>query len=170
MPEDKLSRFWLLVTGILILIIIGSSITIGLRHDNGQPIQIIPPDEVQFEGLIYVEGSVISPGTYPFQSGDTFGSLIQASGGTDSNADFSRIQLYIPGLDSNQQSQKIDINRADSWLLQALPGIGEVRALAIIDYRQQNGHFHCIEDITNVSEINESTFEKIRPLITVAEY
>jgi competence ComEA-like helix-hairpin-helix protein len=65
--------------------------------------------------------------------------------------------------------QKIDINHAEVWLLQALPSIGEVKAQAIFDYRRQNGPFGSIQEITRVPGINLSTFEKIKDLITVSE-
>jgi competence protein ComEA len=48
-----------------------------------------------------------------------------------------------------------------------LPGIGEVKAQAIIDYRTKNWPFKSIHDIVNVSGIGEKTFEKIENLITV---
>jgi competence ComEA-like helix-hairpin-helix protein len=63
--------------------------------------------------------------------------------------------------------QKIDINLADSWLLEALPGIGTVKAGAIIDYRNQHGPFARTEDILNVPGITSSTFQQIKDLISV---
>jgi comEA protein len=75
-----------------------------------------------------------------------------------------------PKIEINDNTnQKIDINRADTWLLQALPNIGEVRAQAIVDYRQQNGPFQTIEDLTRVPGISQSTFDKIKPFITINE-
>ena len=65
--------------------------------------------------------------------------------------------------------QKIDPNRADLWLLESLPDIGEVRARAIIDYRLQNGPYRNISDLTRVPGISQSAFNKIKELITVAE-
>ena len=44
--------------------------------------------------------------------------------------------------------------------LQEIPGIGEVRAQAIIDYREEAGGFGSIEDIQQVSGIKGKTFEK----------
>ena len=63
--------------------------------------------------------------------------------------------------------QKIDINHAEAWLLEALPGIGETKAQAIIAYRQQNGGFGHIIEITNVSGIGPAIYEDIKDLITV---
>ena len=48
-----------------------------------------------------------------------------------------------------------------------MPGIGEVRAKAIVDYRGQNGCFQSTSDVTNVTGIGSGTYEKIRDLVTV---
>ncbi len=63
--------------------------------------------------------------------------------------------------------QRININTAEPWLLQALPGIGEILAQRIIDYRTANGRFLSIEDLMNVEGIGSSVFEKIKDKITV---
>ncbi len=65
--------------------------------------------------------------------------------------------------------QKIDINRAEAWLLEALPGIGPSKAQAIIDYREQNGGFGHIAEITEVSGIGDAIYEDIKDLITVGD-
>jgi len=65
--------------------------------------------------------------------------------------------------------QKIDINRAEAWLLEALPGIGESKAQAIIGYRQQNGGFKHIIEITEVDGIGPAIYEDIKDLITVGD-
>ena len=48
-----------------------------------------------------------------------------------------------------------------------LAGIGESKADNIIKYRQENGSFSAVEDLTNVSGIGESIFNKIKDSITV---
>ena len=67
----------------------------------------------------------------------------------------------------NIQTGKVNINTADIETLQTLTGIGEVKAQAIIDYRNKNGDFKNIEDIKNVSGIGDSVYEKIKDNITV---
>ena len=76
-----------------------------------------------------------------------------------------------PDAEANpeDQPQKIDINRAEAWLLEALPGIGESKAQAIIAYRQQNGGFGHIAEITNVEGIGPAIYEQIKELITVGD-
>ena len=73
------------------------------------------------------------------------------------------------GVGEEQDSQKIDINRAEVWLLKALPGIGETLAQRIVDYRQKNGPFHNTKDLLKVTGIGNTTYEQIRDLITVAD-
>lgn len=61
----------------------------------------------------------------------------------------------------------VNINTADLVELDTLPGIGAVKAQAIVDYRTQNGLFQKIEDIMNVSGIGQVTFDNMKSLITV---
>jgi len=61
----------------------------------------------------------------------------------------------------------ININTAPKETLMQLPGIGEVKAQAIIDYRNQNGPFTSLEQIQEVSGIGPATFEKLKDLITI---
>ena len=41
----------------------------------------------------------------------------------------------------------IDLNRADAWQLMQLPGIGEVKAAAILAYRAEHGAFPTVEEL-----------------------
>ena len=61
----------------------------------------------------------------------------------------------------------VNINTADVDTLTALPGIGQVLAERIVAYRQQNGSFRAIEEITKVEGIGEKKAEAILDLITV---
>ena len=48
-----------------------------------------------------------------------------------------------------------------------LPGIGESKAKAIVEYREKNGNFNSIEEIKNVKGIGNSIYEKIKPYISL---
>ncbi len=61
----------------------------------------------------------------------------------------------------------IDINTADSLLLQTLPGIGPELADRIVAYREQVGGFVAIEQIKDVPGIGEKRYESLKSLITV---
>ncbi|GAH72077.1 unnamed protein product, partial [marine sediment metagenome] len=108
------------------------------RYSPSQPIEISIPQGQELQGKIYIGGAVSNPGFYALKARDTVEALIQAAGGTTDSADFNQLKLYIPQTGEGEQPQKINLNRAEAWLLEALPGIGENRAQDIIDYRQQN--------------------------------
>lgn len=144
-----------------------------------------------------LKGAVQKPGVYTAQEGERVIDLINRAGGFLDDADQTKINLsqkvademviYVPkvGEDSNVMEQvasffqpqqsgneassdgKVNINQADSTLLQTLPGIGPSKAEAIIEYRETNGPFKMIEDIMNISGIGEKTFEKLKNSITV---
>ena len=59
-------------------------------------------------------------------------------------------------------NNKISINSASKEELMTLNGIGESKADAIINYRNENGLFKTIEDLKNVSGVGNSVFEKIK--------
>jgi len=171
MTTGKLTKYWTLIIILLVAIIAIGGIVAWSRYSPSQPIEISiskPPSQ-ELQGEIYIGGAVSSPGFYPLRAGDSIEALIQAAGGTTSSADPSRLKLYIPEVGEKEQPQKIDINQAEAWLLEALPGIGEIRARAIIDYREQNGLFNNINELTKVKGIGATTYEKIKHLITVAE-
>ena len=67
---------------------------------------------------------------------------------------------------SSEVNGLININTADSQTLQEIPGIGPVTADKIISYRDTNGPFGSIEELTSVSGIGEKTFQKIKDRIT----
>ncbi|HSK12431.1 MAG TPA: helix-hairpin-helix domain-containing protein [Phnomibacter sp.] len=61
----------------------------------------------------------------------------------------------------------IDINLADSVLLQLLPGVGAKRASSIIRYRDRLGGFTHVEQVAETPALPDSVFEKIRSSLVV---
>ena len=165
----KSSKLWALIIIFLIAVIIIGSLIIWSKYHPNQPLEIAIPPAGEWQGNIFIDGAVNNPGIYPLTTDDTINDIIQATGGTIAGADPKQMKLYIPRIDEAEPPQKVDINRAEAWLLQALPGIGEVRAQAIIDYRRQNGRFRNINELTKVEGIGIDTFEKIKHLITVGD-
>lgn len=61
----------------------------------------------------------------------------------------------------------VNINTADVAVLAQLPGIGEVLARRIVDYRTIHGRFTAVEQLTNVEGIGEGKLEAILEQITI---
>ena len=62
----------------------------------------------------------------------------------------------------NTNNEKVSINKASKEDLMTLKGIGETKALAIINYRKEHGNFKSISELQNVKGIGKSIFEKIK--------
>jgi competence protein ComEA len=139
--------------------------------DSIPPIEIsLPPTTVAIDATqVYVGGAVNNPGRYPLQEGDTLDSLIQAAGGLSGGASIDSIQINICQPGADEVPQRIDINRAEAWLLEALPGIGQTKAQAIIAYRRQHGGFSSTRQLLNVEGIGQATLDGIADLITVGD-
>ena len=165
----KLNKYWALSIIPLVAIIAIGGVVVWSRYSGSQPIEIPIASGQEWQGRIYIGGAVNNPSFYPVKAGDSIEDIIRAAGDTTSDADFSSLKIYIPRIEEEIQPQKIDLNRAEVWLLEALPGIGGVRAQAIIDYRHQNGPFHNINELTKVDGIGITTYEQIKYLIAVAD-
>ena len=74
----------------------------------------------------------------------------EASGGEEARPD-----SLLPG-------EVIDVNTADAYDLQRLPGIGEKRAQDIIAYREEHGPFQTVDELTNVLGIGPVILENLR--------
>lgn len=73
-------------------------------------------------------------------------------------------------LPSETEPARVDLNQASLEELMSLPGIGQLRAQRILDYRQTQGPFRHATDLMNVDGIGEAIFEKLRDRIYVEEY
>lgn len=64
---------------------------------------------------------------------------------------------------------KVNLNTATQSELQALNGVGEATATAIIQYREENGLFKSVEDLVNVKGIGSKKIENLTSSVTVSE-
>ena len=69
--------------------------------------------------------------------------------------------------DREKKDEKINLNTASFSDLLRLPGIGKVKAKAIMDYRERNNGFKSVREIMKVPGIGEKTFERIKEMIFV---
>ena len=77
----------------------------------------------------------------------------------DSTDDTSSSSVVISG--------KLSLNTATLDELMTLPGIGEAKAQAIIEYREEVGAFQNIEELKEVSGIGDAIFDQIKESITI---
>ena len=78
-------------------------------------------------------------------------------------------ETEVVDIDSESIKLKIDINRAEWYELIILPGIGEKKAKAIVEYRQSKGNFKKIEELCGVDGIGVETVKKIKDLVYINE-
>ena len=172
---SQFDRFrWPITFLLLVLIIAGAGVFLYRQSvlPEYSEIVISPPSP---DIYIHVDGEVNNPGSYTLQDGDSVGQAIQAAGGFSGDADRGAVNpvavvrdgdyIYIAKV--GDSPQRISINNADLWLLNALPGIGETLAQRIVAYRNENGPFSRIEDLMNVEGIGLSTFTKLEAMISV---
>ena len=69
--------------------------------------------------------------------------------------------------DSLLEGERINLNTAPAADLRRLPGIGEKRAQAIVDYREEHGPFESLEALMEVSGIGPGIFEGVRDYISI---
>ena len=68
---------------------------------------------------------------------------------------------------TQRENGPLDLNTATKMQLMELPGIGEVLAQRILDYREMHGAFVAIEDLMNVEGIGEKKVEQIKPFVRI---
>jgi competence protein ComEA len=138
---------------------------------------------------VYVSGAVRSPAVCELPYGSIVQDAIDAAGGPVPGADLACINLaleledqqhvHVPqvgevdpppvlsGGVSRSEGALVNINTATASELETLPGVGEVTAQRIIEYREANGPFESIEEIQEVSGIGPKTFAGMEEMITV---
>ena len=142
---------------------------------------------------VHVCGAVNNPGLYYLSSDSLKADALSMAGGfaPDAAMDYVNLaemitcgeKIYFPysyellegyNLDAQESSQVndsttnlVNINTATKDELMTLPGIGESKADAIIKYREKNGPFQNIEDVTNIPGIKEGVYNNIKEHIIV---
>jgi competence protein ComEA len=77
--------------------------------------------------------------------------------------------LAVGPIFAEQMTSLVNVNTADQATLVTLERIGESRAQAIIQYRQEHGPFKTVEQLKDVPGIGDKVLDAIKAKITVGE-
>ncbi len=180
--------------GAVVGLLIGGLLYLTTRAPSGQKVELMPsstPEPIS----VYITGAVERPGVYQVPRDSRLVEVIAAAGGLLEGADITTLnlaekvkdeqQINIPGNAEIPTPQLViggggllvtptppvgglvNINTADAALLETIPGIGPTVASRIVAYREENGPFERVEDLTKVAGIGPETLEQIRPYVTV---
>ena len=125
---------------------------------------------------VKIDGCVSSPGCYSLAYGKCLKDLISSAHGllrpyAERSLPYYSLlkdgeEYFIP-YRKIQDGDRININKASEGLLAMLPGIGEVLAGRILDYRKENRGFRNKEEMKNISGIGNKKFELIKNFIII---
>jgi competence protein ComEA len=138
--------------------------------------------------LVHVAGAVRDPGVVEVAAGSRVADAIELAGGALPKADLDQLNLAAVVVDASQilvpfrggvasagvspapsasGATVVDLNTADQAMLETIPGLGPVKAGAIIAYRTEIGGFTSIDQLLEVSGIGPATLDSIRPFVSV---
>jgi competence protein ComEA len=136
--------------------------------------------------VVHVAGHVARPGLYTLPGGSRVDTALAAAGGPLPDAALDGLNLARPLEDGEQllvpseaEAQaaaargasradgRLDLNRAGTTELEALPGIGPVLAQRIVSWREGNGGFRSVRDLRRVQGIGEKLYAALAELVAV---
>lgn len=188
MKMEKIKSSWKILVGGLVL---GLLLLMQVLTNQEESALVLPSKEPsKEEEIVYIyvdiKGQVQFPGVYKVREETRLFQVVQQAGGLTRYADSLAINLsmklydqsvvYIPHIedeyarvgDESTEGTLININQASLEDLMDLPGVGQVTAEAIINYRTEVGGFSKVEDLINVPGIGEATYERLKDLISIS--
>ncbi|MFP7169671.1 ComEA family DNA-binding protein [Terribacillus sp. 7520-G] len=137
--------------------------------------------------MVDIKGEVHDPGVYELEADSRVEQAIEAAGGLTEKAEGRSINLaqriadeqviYVAAAGEaeaavqtagpSDSKDKININQADAEALTELNGVGEAKAQAIIAFREENGPFTSIDQLTEVPGIGEKSLENMKDQISL---
>ena len=175
--EQQLKRKIILL-GIILLLTLGyflqmqdrnrsneviNEVTINNGSENAEN-SILRPEIISKDIYVHIAGAVENPGVY------TEDSDIDALNRATIINDGQKIIVPVIGANDTNQTitnEKLNLNYATLTQLMALPGIGEVKANAILQYRTRHGSFQTVEELLQVHGIGTAIYEELADQVCV---
>lgn len=178
-------------------LLVGVVIAVALFLGGRQRAPLIAPPAIASEApvsaaptsafvVVHVAGAVRRPGVYELPAGARVSDALDLAGGALPRAELTLLNLAEVLVDGRQivvprrgqvsatvpspgatTAAAVNINTADQIALESIPGIGPVKAAAILAYRSEMGVFQSIDQLLEVSGIGVATLESLRPYVTI---
>lgn len=134
---------------------------------------------------VHVAGAVVRPGVYELSEGERVIDAIKQAGGSLPEAHLDTLNLAAKLVDSQKifvpktgevastsvspsgSDSKIPLNTATADQLDELPGIGEVLAKRIMEWREAHGRFNKLEELMEVEGIGAKKYNQLRDKIAL---
>ncbi|WP_143261831.1 ComEA family DNA-binding protein, partial [Allokutzneria sp. NRRL B-24872] len=142
----------------------------------------VAPQQKTTQLVVSVVGRVGKPGLVSLPEGARIADAVQAAGGVLPDADPATVNLARkvsdgeqivvgapapPGESGPSENAKISLNTATVQQLDGLPGVGQVTAQRIVQWRTKHGRFASVDQLREVDGIGSSRLAKLRELVTL---
>jgi len=188
----SLTRIGLSIVALLAAIVGAYALFQALDARTAPPI-IIEDVAANRPVVVDVRGAVSTPGVFALPPDARVQDAVAAAGGLSVGADLATVNLArrlrdgeaivipeqpaiggspvppsFPGQadESDNLRTRINLNTASLDELDVLPGVGEVTARRIVEFREQNGPYRSIDDLIHVEGISARTIEEFRDQVT----
>ncbi|MFE3449173.1 helix-hairpin-helix domain-containing protein [Nonomuraea sp. NPDC059194] len=147
---------------------------------------VIATPSVTSSVLVHVAGKVRKPGVYTLPTGSRVADAVQAAGGVRTGTPTGSVNLARRLIDGEQivvgapgapsaggtvaaapVADILDLNTATTDQLEQLPGVGEVLAARIAEFRTTHGGFRSVDQLRDVTGIGERKYAELKDKVRV---